>query len=311
MRIFSNPLVRLEFLRRFRSGAAAWGIPLIVLLPGIAVVIAYQAGTSIQTNEFGGQDNFAVAAESPNDGAVGAIIDAPPQPEQGVAIDQVDNFGAPMLIAMLVMAVGALMVLVPSVVGGSIASERDAQTLQPLQLTALTPGDIVAGKLVASMAYLLLLLLCLAPALTIPFLVGGVSLGGALKSFGVLLLICVELAAVALAVSAAQRRAVTANITSLIITGALMLGPFVVMGFAFLARSRDDAFQSDVSVLRLLGSLSPVSLFSWVGTIGSADTGEFAGTAGRVWSVVWWLLITIGALLVARRSVTAPTVRDR
>ena len=216
-----------------------------------------------------------------------------------------------MLIAMLVMAVGALMVLVPSVVGGSIASERDAQTLQPLQLTALTPGDIVAGKLVASMAYLLLLLLCLAPALTIPFLVGGVSLGGALKSFGVLLLICVELAAVALAVSAALRRAVTANITSLIITGALMLGPFVVMGFAFLARSRDDAFQSDVSVLRLLGSLSPVSLFSWVGTIGSADTGEFAGTAGRVWSVVWWLLITIGALLVARRSVTAPTVRDR
>ena len=80
MRIFSNPLVRLEFLRRFRSGAAAWGIPLIVLLPGIAVVIAYQAGTSIQTNEFGGQDNFAVAAELPNDGAVGAIIDAPPQP---------------------------------------------------------------------------------------------------------------------------------------------------------------------------------------------------------------------------------------
>ena len=198
-----------------------------------------------------------------------------------------------------------------STVGGSIASERDAQTLQPLQLTALSPGDIVAGKLVASMAYLLLLLVCLAPALTIPFLVGGVSLGGALKSFGVLFLICLELAAVALAVSAVLRRAVTANITALITTVALMLGPFVVMAFAFLARSRDPGFQADVSALRLLGSLSPVSLFSWVGTIGLAETGEFAGTAGRVWSVAWWALITAGALLVARRSVTAPTVRDR
>lgn len=284
MAIFSNPLVRLEFLRRFRGGLAAWGIPLMVLLPGFAVVVAYQAGTSSQQTEFA---------------------------DQGVSINQVNSFGEPMLIALLVTAVAALLVLVPSVVGGSIAGERDAQTLQPLQLTALSPGDIVAGKLVSSMAYLLLLLVCLAPALTIPFLVGGVSLSGVVKSFGLLFLVCVELAAVALAISAVLRRAVTSIVTSLLVTGTLVVGPFAIMGFAFLVRSRDAGFHADLSALRLVGAVSPISIFSWVGPLGSVDTGEFAGTVGRVWSVICWVLITGGSLLIARRAVTAPTMRDR
>jgi ABC-type transport system involved in multi-copper enzyme maturation permease subunit len=293
--LFSNPLVRLEFMRRFRGGLAAWGIPLMVFLPGVAVVIAYLAGTSNQQNDLMDQ-GF---------GGAGAMM------ADGISVNQVDNFGEPMFFALMVTALLALMVLVPAVLGGSIASERDAQTLQPLQLTSLRPSDIVAGKLVSSLAYLLLLLTCLAPAMTIPFLVGGVTLSGVLKSFGLLFLVCVELAAMALAISAALRRSVSAIITSLLATGFLMVGPFVMMGVAFMVGSRNLGFQGDRSVLRLLGSFSPVSLFSWVGTVGSVDTGGFAGTSGRVWSLVWWAVITFGSLLIARRSVTAPTVRDR
>ena len=40
--LFSNPLVRLEFMRRFRGGLAAWGIPLMVFLPGVAVVAPHE-----------------------------------------------------------------------------------------------------------------------------------------------------------------------------------------------------------------------------------------------------------------------------
>ena len=46
--LFSNPLVRLEFMRRFRGGLAAWGIPLMVFLPGVAVVIVEQSGKKNQ-----------------------------------------------------------------------------------------------------------------------------------------------------------------------------------------------------------------------------------------------------------------------
>lgn len=315
--LFSNPLVRLEFLRRFRGGLAAWGIPLMVLLPGAAVVIAYQAGTAIQQNDFFGQpDEFFIDENGMEVVGVGPDMGfdemgEPQQLNRGVSVGQVDDFGEPMLIALIVTAIGALMILVPAVAGGAISSERDAQTLQPLQLTALGPSEIVLGKLVASMAYLLLLLVCLAPALTIPFLVGGVSLSGVLKSFGLLFLVCVELAAVALAVSAALRRAVTSIITSLLLTGVLMIGPFVAMGFFFLIGSRDPGFQGDISVFRLVAAVSPVSIFSWVGDLGTVNTGEFAGTSGRVWSMAFWVVITTVSLLIARRSVTAPTVKDR
>lgn len=309
--ITSNPIIRLEFLRRFRSGTAAWGIPILTLVPGIAVTVAYAAGTNSVTQ--GGTDAVAVGGAPfvpfgpGNIGDNGLVLGN----DNAITVDQVTSFGVPMFVAIFAAIVFALMILVPAVVGGSVSSERNNLTLQPLQLTALTPLDIVMGKLVASLAYLLLLLVCLSPVLAIPFLVGGVAVGTMLGAFGILVLVCVELAAVALAVSAVLKRPVTSIVTSLIVTGTVVVGPFIAMvsGF-FLQRSGGDV-DVRTSVYRLLACASPVSLFSWLGDIGDADVGDFAGTTGRVGSVVAWVVITVGALWIARRSVTAPVARDR
>ena len=117
----ANPLVRLEFMRRFRTPAAAWGIPLAMVLPGLAVIAMY--GTTVAANDWVG-GNMDV-------GAVGME----PQVQSAVGLGMFSTVASMLMLT--------LIVLVPAFVGGSIAGERHSQTLQPLQLTAMTPGQIV------------------------------------------------------------------------------------------------------------------------------------------------------------------------
>ena len=114
----ANPLVRLEFMRRFRTPAAAWGIPLAMVLPGLAVIAMY--GTTVAANDWVG-GNMDV-------GAVGME----PQVQNAVGLGMFSTVASMLMLT--------LIVLVPAFVGGSIAGERHSQTLQPLQLTAMTPA---------------------------------------------------------------------------------------------------------------------------------------------------------------------------
>lgn len=294
--LFSNPLVRLEFLRRFRTGGAAWGIPLLTVVPGLAVTIAYAASTRSFDAVMMGMNGF-------NGNEMQGL--------DGVSVSQVSDTGAPMFIALVAAVVMTLLVLIPAVVGGTIANERNNQTLQPLQLTSLTPTDILIGKLVSSTAYLFLLILCLAPVVAVPFLVGGVSLSNLLVVYLVLAMICVELAAVALAVSALLSKPVVSIVSSLIATGILVIGPWVVMGLAFWAQAAEGKVIAKDSVYRLLACPSPVALFSLVGDVGETSAGDFAGTAGVVGSIVCWGVVTVLALIVARSRLRAPVERDR
>ena len=66
--------------------------------------------------------------------------------------------------------------MMPGISAGSVAGERDRQTLVPLQVTMLGPIQIFFGKVFASSSFLLLLLVGSAPILAVPFLVGGISL---------------------------------------------------------------------------------------------------------------------------------------
>jgi ABC-type transport system involved in multi-copper enzyme maturation permease subunit len=66
-------------------------------------------------------------------------------------------------------------VLGPSTAAGSISSEREGKTLEPLLLTELTPSDITRGKFLAAYGTLGLQIVALLPLAAIPMLFGGVS----------------------------------------------------------------------------------------------------------------------------------------
>jgi ABC-type transport system involved in multi-copper enzyme maturation permease subunit len=66
-------------------------------------------------------------------------------------------------------------VLTPAQTAGAIVNERERQTYDVLLVTPLSPRQIVLGKLGASLAYVLLLLIAALPIESLAFLMGGVD----------------------------------------------------------------------------------------------------------------------------------------
>lgn len=330
-----NPILRLELLRRFRGFRAALGLFLALLIPAIAVAVSYASATSTDDSSqmfFGEVNVGAPVPVDQNGNPLDVVFDGDGKPitmpvgpvlmGEGAFAEATDDlsFRGPPLwnISSVGRKVfgyvgGALLfiviALVPVLVGGSIAGERANLTLAPLQISRLTARQIVIGKLGSSLAYLLLLLVCAVPLLTVPYLLGGIDLAAILASVGVTLLIAVELAAVALAASAWLRRPTTAIISAILMTGAVLVGPFLLMALGFMVQARSGNVVGEISAYRLLSSASPVSLFTWV-TDDLDLTIKGIGPI-RILSLIWWAFVTFGALELARWKVRAPVAVDR
>lgn len=66
-----------------------------------------------------------------------------------------------------------LVTVTPPLTSGAIANERQRQTFDMLMATPLTPGAVLRGKLLASMAYLFLVMFASLPINSVVFLFGG------------------------------------------------------------------------------------------------------------------------------------------
>ncbi|HEX8833081.1 MAG TPA: ABC transporter permease, partial [Abditibacteriaceae bacterium] len=70
---------------------------------------------------------------------------------------------------------GAWLFLAPMLTATGIATERERGLLESLQLSPLTGGQIIRGKLFSALAFISLLMLAALPVMAICFLIGGVS----------------------------------------------------------------------------------------------------------------------------------------
>jgi ABC-type transport system involved in multi-copper enzyme maturation permease subunit len=120
--------------------------------------------------------------------------------------------------------------IVPGLTASTISGERERQTLVSLQVTLLRPRSIVLGKLLSSLAFTSFLVVASLPLLSVPFLVGGVSVTEVLKGVAMILGTAVVLASVAVACSALLRRTQAATVIAYGVTAALIVGTFIVYG---------------------------------------------------------------------------------
>lgn len=120
--------------------------------------------------------------------------------------------------------------IVPGLTAGAISGERERQTMVALQLTLLRPRSIVAGKLLASLAFVVLLIIASLPLVTVPFLVGGVSLPEVVKGLWMVLATAVTLACLTLACSALLRRTQAATVVAYGLVLGLVLGTLMIYG---------------------------------------------------------------------------------
>lgn len=93
-----------------------------------------------------------------------------------VNVASLGHAGTVVFDALAVTVLVLLVLLVPGLVGGSVSGERERQTLDLLLCTPVRPARIVIGKLVASLLFVLVLLVASIPLFSAVFLLGGVSL---------------------------------------------------------------------------------------------------------------------------------------
>lgn len=175
------------------------------------------------------------------------------------------GIGAVMFEIVLFAELGLLLLIIPGVSASAISGERDRQTLIPLQITLMGRGSILFGKVAASSAFVLLLLIASAPLLAVPYLLGGVSLFRILMGFLATLITGVLYATLGVACSAYFRRTQTATLMTYVIIVLLTIGSIITVVVMSIFQNLDGDFSEP----------SFVPLY-WNPFVGVADAaGEF------------------------------------
>ena len=195
-----NPVLARELKQRMR-GRHVW-LVVTLYLAVLAVILRWVYVAVVREDAFGGGSSLLASATA------------------GRAIFEWLLFFMLLLVCFIV----------PGLTAGAISGERERQTMVALQLTLLRPRSIVAGKLLASLAFVVLLIIASLPLVTVPFLVGGVALPEVVKGLWMVLVTALTLACLTLACSAVLRRTQTATVVAYGLTLGLVLGTLMVYG---------------------------------------------------------------------------------
>lgn len=195
-----NPVLARELTQRMR-GRQAW-LVLVGYLALLAVVLRLVYAAVGSSSTFSGSPDVLAAATT----------------------------GRAIFHWLLFFMLGLVCFIVPGVTAGAVAGERERQTLVSLQVTLLRPRAIVLGKLGASLAYVLLLVVATLPLVGVSFVLGGVGLGEVAAGMGMVVATAMVLACLALACSALFHRTQGATVFAYGLTAGLVVGTLVLYG---------------------------------------------------------------------------------
>lgn len=138
---------------------------------------------------------------------------------------------------LLFASLGLVCFIVPGVAAGAVAGERERLTLVPLQVTLLTPGQVLRGKLLASLAFTTLLLVATLPLLTVAYVLGGVTVRQILGGLFFVLASSAFIGILSIWASTVLRRVQRATVAAYGLVGLLVLGTMIAYGVQILATS--------------------------------------------------------------------------
>jgi len=141
-------------------------------------------------------------------------------PQVGLSFYGILVFGLVMLLSFIA----------PAVAASAISGERERRTYDLLLVTKASLTGIVLGKWLASVAYLLFLVLSALPLLAVVYLFGGIPLSSLFMAVLVCMLTGLGYGALGLCLSALLKRSQAATIVSLVLVFVLLFGTLVVAG---------------------------------------------------------------------------------
>lgn len=179
MERFYNPVLVKELKLRFRSFKSFSG-----LMFYLAVICIFIAGFLLLTTEFTGKGFF--------------------RPDTSFM----------MFAVLTILQMALVLFITPSLTAGAISSEREKQTLNILLTTTQSSTQIIIGKLLSSVAFLVLMLVAGLPLYSLVFLFGGVSPSQLISIFLFYLLTVVAIGSVGVMFSTITKKTIVAMIAT-------------------------------------------------------------------------------------------------
>lgn len=215
MKLTVNPVLSRELRQRMRGPRSSIVLTLFLLLLSAAVWLLYEGASQVA------------------DGS------------DGPDVEQIAALGRGVFQTLLFVILMLVCFIVPGQTAAAIAGERERQTLVPLQVTMLRSRSILFGKLLASLAFVGLLIVASVPLVGVAFMLGGVEPFEVLRATAMLLVVATALAAIALLCSTVARRTQGATVLAYAVVLAMTVGSFIAFGAqATLSRGDDVEHQA-------------------------------------------------------------------
>ncbi|HEY0829758.1 MAG TPA: ABC transporter permease [Candidatus Dormibacteraeota bacterium] len=137
------------------------------------------------------------------------------------------NLGQELFTFLILFQVALLAFITPAITAGAISGERERQTLDLLFVTPLAPFSIIWGKLLASMSFVVLLLIISVPIFSLVFLFGGIELDQVVSAFIVTAITAMTLGFIGVAFSTLLRRTLASTVAAYGAGFVLLAGPLL------------------------------------------------------------------------------------
>jgi len=155
-----------------------------------------------------------------------------------------------------------ILFITPPSTADAISGERQRQTLELLLVTRLSSLSIVLGKLVAGLAFDVLLIACSLPLFSLVFLFGGVDPSTFISVFVIFLATTLLIGSLSLFISTIMRRSGASVIVSLLCTLALTVGLLLLTFYLILSVANSGgATTGAVPSLPFVAYLDPLAGF--------------------------------------------------
>lgn len=125
-----------------------------------------------------------------------------------------------------------LIFIIPAMASGLISGERERQTLDILLTTALTPSQIIIGKLLSVIGSIVLILFSGLPVIALAFIYGGANPGDMVLTAAYLIFAATFLGAIGIFCSSAIKKTTFATVLTYGIELLLFAAPLIIVIFA-------------------------------------------------------------------------------
>lgn len=226
-----------------------------------------------------------------------------------------------MFAVLSVLQMGLVMFITPGLTAGAISTEREKQTLNILLTTTQSSSQIIIGKLLSSVAFLILLLVAGLPLYSLVFLFGGVSPSQLITIFFLYLLTLIAIGSIGIMFSTITKKTIVSMIATY---GAMIFLGGITAFFFFVGVSMEQMATYSGATTTPQTPFSPITYF-WVSINPGAlmlsilypevstSIESLVGIALPIWIVyvVVYIFITVLCLTIAIRKLRANMKRNR